>query len=332
MPDARPDSWRPWISRVIAVMIVAMLLYLALVIWSGLGRLEAALSRFPISSLPTLLGLVILGWALRALRWHFYIRYLRWPVPFHASLLAFLASFALTATPGKAGEVVKAGLLRSHYGVAMADTAGVLLVERLGDLLAVLILAAGGLTIVADARLYFLICLILVGGITLFVTSESLYRPLFSRLARFPYLERATDKILRMLDTGHNLLRLMPFIVGVSIAIVAWACEAFAFHLILGGFGLNLPLLTSFSVYGVSTVIGALSLLPGGVGGVEAAMLLLLSALGVGPAATVAPIVLTRFSTLWLISLLGFAFLGVWWLVIERGQPAPFVKKEGLPR
>lgn len=45
MPDSRPDSWRPWISRVIAVMIVAMLLYLALVIWSGLGRLEAALSR-----------------------------------------------------------------------------------------------------------------------------------------------------------------------------------------------------------------------------------------------------------------------------------------------
>jgi len=61
-------------------------------------------------------------------------------------------------------------------------------------------------------------------------------------------------------------------------------------------------------------------------------MLLLLSALGVGPAATVAPIVLTRFITLWLISLLGFAFLGVWWLVIERGPPALFVKKEGLQR
>jgi uncharacterized protein (TIRG00374 family) len=318
------DDWRPWIGRVVAVAAAAMLLYLALTVWSGWERLAEALSRFPLGLAPAILGLVILGWLLRALRWQYYVRYLRWPVPWQASLLAFLASFALTATPGNAGEVVKAGLLRSRYPVAMADTAGVLLVERLGDLLAVLILAAGGLTIAADARLYFAVCLVLVAGLTVFVTGDWLYRPMLTAVGRLPKLDRLAAKVVELLDTGRALLKPAPFLVGLGLAIVAWACEAVAFHLILGGFGLSLPALTSFSIYGISTVIGALSLLPGGVGGVEAAMLLLLGARGISAGSAVAPVVLVRFSTLWLVSLLGFAFMAAWWMTIEnRPNPGP---------
>lgn len=317
------DSWRPWIGRVVAVMAGAMLLYLALTIWSGFEALQVALRRFPLAThLPRVIGLALLGWWLRGLRWHYYLRYLRWPVPFVASLWAFLASFALTATPGKSGEVVKAGLLRSRYQVPMADTAGVLLVERLGDLLAVLLLAAGGLTLLADAWLYVLICLIGVGGITAFITSERLYRPLFDWLGRWPRLKPVADKFLELLATGRSLLRPKPFVAGLAIALVAWTCEGLAFHLVLSGFGLDLPVLTAFSIYGLATILGALSMLPGGVGGVEAGMIVLLAALGVAPSAAVAPVLVNRFSTLWLISLLGFLFLGSWWLFVERrGRP-----------
>ncbi len=172
MSELGRDSWHPWIGRVVAVMVITMMEYLALTIWSGLDRLQTALRNFPmLSHLPMIVGLVLLGWLLRALRWHYYVRYLHWPVPFSVSILAFLASFALTATPGKTGEIVKAGLLRSRYDIAMTDTAGVLLTERMGDLLVVLMLAAGGLTIIADAWLYLLICLVAVGAIFVFVTS-----------------------------------------------------------------------------------------------------------------------------------------------------------------
>jgi uncharacterized membrane protein YbhN (UPF0104 family) len=315
-------AWGPWIGRVIAVAAAAMLLYAALTVWSGIDRLGAALARFPNVTLAWVAVLVILGWSVRAARWHYFVRRLGWPVPLGPSLLAFLASFALTATPGKAGEVVKAGLLRARFAVPMADTAGVLLVERLGDLLAVLILAAGGLALLADARFYFAVCLALVAGIAVFVSGEWLHRPLLMRLGTLPGLARPAAKALEMLGTGRSLLRPLPFAAGLGLAVLAWACEAYAFHLILAGFGFSVPALTSFSVYGVSTIVGALSLLPGGVGGVEAAMLLLLNALGIGAADAVAPVVLTRFSTLWLISLLGFVFMGLWWLG-ARGRPAP---------
>lgn len=328
MADSRSDSWGFWIRRVVVVSAIAMMFYVALTIWSGLDRLQGALSRFQTATyLPAVVGFVILGWLLRALRWHYYVRYLSLPVPLVDSILAFLASFALTATPGKAGEMVKAGLLRSRYSVAMSDTAGIFLIERLGDLLAVLALAAGGLVLFADVRLYFLVCLVGVGGITIFITHERLYRPVFSRLVCVPRLKSTADKLLELFNIGHSLLRTVPFAVGLGIAIVSWACEALAFHLILGGFGIRFPLLTSFSIYGVSTVIGALSMLPGGVGGVEAAMLLLLTALGANTASAVAAILLVRFSTLWLISLLGFGFMGVWWLTAEQRGLTRVVKR-----
>ena len=97
---------------------------------------------------------------------------------------AFLASFAFTATPGKAGEAVKSVLLRGRYGVPLADGMGVLLVERLGDLLAVLVLAAGGLTLLADAQGYFLIAASGVIAATLFVSKRGIYEPILSRMAR----------------------------------------------------------------------------------------------------------------------------------------------------
>jgi len=186
---------------------------------------------------------------------------------------------------------------------------------------AVLVLAAGGLTLLANAWLYFLICLLVVGGLTVCVSNEKIYGPLLNGVGRWPRLEPVTGKILALLQTGRSLLHPTPFVVGLGIAIISWSCEAWALYVILDGFGLTLPVLTTFSIYGLSTLIGALSMLPGGLGGVEAAMLLMLSSLGISPATAVAPVVLLRFSTLWFGSLLGFGFMGIWWLFIESGRP-----------
>jgi uncharacterized protein (TIRG00374 family) len=210
----------------------------------------------------------------------------------------------------------------------MADTTGVLLVERLGDLVAVLVLAAGGLSLLANAWLYFLISLLAVSGLTVGVTNEKIYGPVLYRMGRWPRLKPVAGKIFELLQTGRSLLSPTPFVIGLGIAIVSWSCEAWALYVVLDGFGLALPVLTTFSIYGLSTVIGALSMLPGGVGGVEAAMLLMLSSLGIHPATAVAPVVLLRFSTLWFGSLLGFCFMGIWWLIIEPGRPRQLVPED----
>jgi uncharacterized protein (TIRG00374 family) len=212
--------------------------------------------------------------------------------------------------------MVKSVLLRTHYKIPLAEGAGVLMVERLGDLLAVLILATGGLTLVADGLLYFLIATMLVSGMTVFVSNRAIYYSILSRVARIRRLSRLSDRVLHLLDTSRSLLRPFPFLVGVGIAIVAWGFEGLAFHMLIRNFGISIQLVTSCSIYGIATVVGALSALPGGLGTFEIVMVLLLSRLGLPAAAATLPVLLFRFCTLWLGSFVGLCFLLGWlWLV-----------------
>ena len=65
-------------------------------------------------------------------------------------------------------------------------------------------------------------------------------------------------------------------------------------------------------------------MLPGGVGGVEVVMAVLLTQLG-APAATAAvAVVIFRFSTIWLFTLIGVLFMGGWLVSLSRGKAIPW--------
>jgi glycosyltransferase 2 family protein len=312
-------AWNRRIGRTVLALTALMCLYLGATAWAARGDLGRATERVPLGLLPSVVGLMLLGLALRAVRWHYYVRRLRWPVPLLPSLWAFVASFAFTATPGKAGEVVKSVLLRTRYNVPLADGVGVLLVERLGDLLAVLLLAAGGFTLLAHGLGYLLLSAVLVVGTTVIVGSRQIYGPLIALVSRIPKLAGPAATALRLLEAGHELLRPVPFLVGMGLAVVAWSCEGVACHLLLRGFGLETQIWTSCSIYGVATVVGALSALPGGVGGFEVVMILLLGRLGMSVAEATMPVALFRLCTLWLGSLIGLISLLGWLYFVGRG-------------
>ena len=131
------------------------------------------------------------------------------------------------------------------------------MVERLGDLLAVLLLAVGGLVFLTDAIVYFVVAALMVGGMTLVVSNRSIYGSILSQIARIPKLSAMAQKVLRLFDTGRDLLRPLPFLVGVGIATIAWTCEGVAFHVLIQAFGVKTQILTSCSIYGVATLVGA---------------------------------------------------------------------------
>jgi len=321
VPRDLAGRWGRHVRTAVLILTGMMCAYVATAIWSGRGDALRAIRGMSLGAPLTVVGMMLLGLALRACRWHYYVCRLNWNVPLHRSLCVFLASFAFTATPGKAGEAVKSVLLHDRDGVPPTESLGVLLIERLGDLIAVLILAMGGLALLADAWVYFLMCALLVGGMALFVGNRSIYRPLLLYVGRVPRLSGIVDKVIRLLDVGRTLLRPFPFLVGVGIAAIAWGCEAWGFHVLIRHFGVNEHVTISFSVYGLATLIGALSALPGGLGSCEAMMIVLLSRLGM-PASTAAlPVVLFRFCTLWLGSLIGLVFM-LGWLSVRVPVPA----------
>ncbi len=289
--------------------------YAGATLWAGRGGWQVALTSISLRDLLIIVSLVSMGVFLRAGRWHCYIHVLQWNVPLLQSISAFVASFALTATPVKSGELVKVVLLRSQHQISLSQGAGVLLIERLGDLFAVIMLAIGGLTLFVDLSGYVLASFVAVGAVVFLAAT---CRGALVRVQTIPALRNLGLRLTNMLDAVWLLMRPVPLLAGGSVALAAWGCEALAFHYLVGRLGIDSSLLISFSIYGLSTLAGALSMLPGGLGSMEAVMAFLLTRLGAPVSAATVAVVIFRLCTLWLFSLIGAICMSAWMIFVAR--------------
>jgi uncharacterized protein (TIRG00374 family) len=115
-------------------------------------------------------------------------------------------------------------------------------------------------------------------------------------------------------------------VAGTLIGVVAWLGECAAFFLILIGLGLApTPRLfvTATFVLAVSSLAGALSMLPGGLGVAEASvaamLLLLVDDAAMDDGVAIAATLLIRFATLWFAVGLGVVALTVLRIRLARG-------------
>ena len=304
-----------WLRRSGFVLIAIVSAYAGATLWAGHDSWRVALTALSRGDILTVVGLISIGFLLRAGRWHYYIRILQWNIPLRHSISAFVASIALTATPGKSGELAKAVLLRGRYNVSLSQGAGVLLIERLGDLFAVTALAVGGLALFVDLSGYVLASVIAIGAAAFLATN---CRVVLVRIRAIPQLRNFSLRLVNTLDAACLLMRPIPMLVGATIALAAWSCESLAFYYLIGRLGIHSSLLESLSIYGLSTLAGALSMLPGGLGGVEAAMAFLLTRLAPPAGAATIAVVIFRLCTLWLFILIGAIFMSAWMIFLTK--------------
>jgi uncharacterized protein (TIRG00374 family) len=304
-----------WLRPSGFILMAMMSVYAGATLWAGRGGWPLALKAISLGDILIIVGLVSIGFLLRAGRWHYYIRILQWDVPLLHSISAFVASIALTATPAKAGELAKAVLLRNQHEISLSQGAGVLLIERLGDLFAVVVLAIGGLTLFVDLSHYVLAGVIVVGAVVFLMANR---RFVLERAQAIPKLRNPSLRLAKMLDAVSLLTRPIPLLVGGSVALAAWSCEALAFHYLVGRLNIHSSLLLSFSIYGLSTLAGALSMLPGGLGGVEAVMTFLITRLAAPTSVATVTVVIFRLCTLWLFSLIGVIFMSAWMIFFAK--------------
>lgn len=92
---------------------------------------------------------------------------------------------------------------------------------------------------------------------------------------------------------------------GLGLGVLSWALEGLSLYLITRDIGIELSLAAGIGIYAIAVLAGALSFLPGGLGGTEAVMGVLLVAFGSDGAAAVAITLLCRIATLWFAVALG---------------------------
>ena len=299
--------------------VAGVALYGAATLASDYRTIVTSLLGFPLDALALVLVLVCIGWLLRGWRFFYYLQQAKQPVPLGYAISAFLAGFALTGTPAKLGEAVKGVFLKQDYNIPVTRVVGIVMIERLMDLWGVLLLGSFSLMMFRGWRGLFLLTglAVLAGGA--FLCMERLYRPVLERLARISYLKWVSEKALTILLTGRDLMTPRIFVVGLIVSAIAWGMEAISLYVILHALGLPVTVLQANFVYCFSTVLGAVSMLPGGIGGTEAGMIGLLAFLGVSYTDGLPAVILIRLCTLWLAVLVGLGFMG---FMLARNGPS----------
>lgn len=279
-------------------------------------------------------GLALCNYLVRFVRWELYLRRVGVRVPRRDSVLIYGAGFAMAVSPGKVGEILKSYLLREAHGHPMARTTPVVVVERLTDLLALLLLGLVGLRAFHTGGRLVIAGILIVGGGIACVSSRRLSLALLRIVGRLPLLSRFTHRIEEFYDTTASLLAPAPLAYGTALGAIAWMGECLGFYLIARGFhGAAVSLSLAIFIYAITTIAGALSFLPGGLGVTEGSMasLLAASAHGLDRAGATAATLLTRLCTLWLAVGIGLGCLVAIRRILPRRSSMPHPGQAHLP-
>jgi glycosyltransferase 2 family protein len=294
---------------------VPYLFALAFALWCGFalrGDLlqlspTVLMRAWPMILLATLLSL--LNYALRIIRWRFYLARLGHRVAPWFAALTFTAGFAYTVSPGKVGEMARARYYVSS-GIPLSDVAAVFFGERLLDLVVMVVLAALLLTTASgyQGAVYAAAGLVIVVLIALAATP---WPALAERMLGWSFvpkpLHRGLAGIASALSSTRRLLLPGALSIGFLLGLVAWALEGLGFGVLSSMFSLpHLPWATAIGIYGVAVLIGGLSLLPGGLGSTEAVMTALLATQGYPLSQAVVITLTCRLVTLWFAVVLGW--------------------------
>lgn len=280
--------------------------YVGLLVWADARTPLFASIRGLLPLLPAMIAMSAFAYLARYLRWRRLLARAGHATGFGRGLLAYLSGFAFTATPGKVGELVRMRYL-VPLGVPAPIVFGAFVFERALDLLVVLGLA---MLAIGDTRLMAMSMAFVaasVGGLAVAVAHPGALASLDTWL-RGRGWRRAAGLAggLRDALTGcRRWLNRSDLLVGLSFGLIAWGLTAASFVWLLHGMGVSVPALDAFAAYPLAMLAGAASMLPGGVGSTELAIVVSLARHGIGLETAALAAVGVRLSTLWFAILCG---------------------------
>jgi len=296
-------------KKILFSIVLGALVFLGFSIYADFDKLMITFSEFNWYFFPVILSLTFLNFTIRFFKWEYYLKLLKIDIKRKASYLIFMSTFVMSVTPGKMGEVLKSYLLREENGTPVSRSAPIILAERLTDFISVVLLCITGAfvfnygqSIVIGVGVFFIVCVMLI-------SSRKTSLAIIRYLEKIKVFSKIAHKFEDAYESIYTLVRIKPLIIATLMSIVAWFCECLGLYIILKVYSgithIEVSLLSAVFIYGFSTIVGSIAMLPGGLGVTEASMTGLLVLLKIPKDVSVASTFIIRVATLWFAVLVG---------------------------
>ncbi len=305
--------------RFITFAILAVLVFAGVAFYGDLNDTLHQIYGFPMGYWLLALGLALANYFIRWLRWAYYLRLLGISVGIGPSAMIFASGLAMAISPGRLGELSKSYFLREHSNVPVARSSAAVITERFTDVIAVLLLSSWGLFLVPYGWTAFPVVVAGALAAVFLVVSDWGAR----RVAMLPLPNRVKSFLGTSREAFRQVLSPRPLVLAVALSTVAWLAEGAALWFVLQGLGLSASFGAAVSIYAAATLLGAVTLLPGGLIGTEGSMIALLQQLRVSGADASAATLIIRLCTLWFAVAIGVGATMYLYAKMSKRSPIP---------
>jgi len=292
------------------VIIGSIALYAIFLSISDFTQVYDKLHDFKTDFIPLILLLTPLSWVVLFIRWKLLLKKSNIILPNNKNFELYLSGFALSVTPGKIGELLKSQLYKEILGVPRRVTIPLIILERLYNLI--------GLTLILILGIWFfeinvsitIILIIFTTFIFILISNKKFYHKFLALLGKIKFTANYSKYLLESYDVVKGGTRGIIVFYASSLSMVFWLIHCTIAYLVFLSFGIDfLNFLNVISIYATSTIFGAISFLPEGIGIMEGSFVGLLTRHGVEISIAIPLIILIRIFTLWFNVIGGFIAL-----------------------
>lgn len=268
MVEGRGSGHTRWISLAIGTLIsAACLVFIFQKV--DFNEVKLAFQRFEWRYFVMGIGCLAFGYAMRILRWSRILNAAGAAVRFRQCAAPFMGSIALNnVLPLRLGDVVRALVFPASLGVSRATSTSSLVMERLVDLMTLVLWLAVSLALSenlqAPAWLKETALLLAAAGTVALITIFLLSGTIARRLKRYHHpVGQALTTMLASFD-AISRPRVLAMVFGLSLLV--WVGEAGLFYSLLIGFGLGATPTAAIIIMAIATLATLVPSSPGYVG------------------------------------------------------------------
>ncbi len=216
-----------------------------------------------------------------------------------------MSNLIMAVTPGKMGELLKSYLVKEISGTPVSKTFPIIFVERITDFISLIFITLIGAYLYNFGReiifgvgiFFILVCITL--------SNKSIALPIIQQLEKIKFLEKHLKNIQTAYESSYILLQPLPLLYMSLLGILSWSLECLAYYIILSNFHMQVSFLWAAFSYGFAIIVGAISMLPGGLGITEGSLTFMLIRKNIARDLAVASTFIIRAVTLWFAVLVG---------------------------
>lgn len=292
-------------KKVVLIIALAIGVYIAMGMYADVSQLARVITGFEWAYLVALLGLTTAGYLLRYLKWDLFLKKAGVSLPAKQNLFVFFSGLSMIVTPGKIGEIWKGWLIRDISGDSLNRTVPVVILDRITDILSLILLSAVGILSYGEGVSLLVVLLVLIAGFYVAIRSKAVSERMLGVLER--HAGKYTPDARAMHATFEQTMEPVTLLGLSALNALAWFCECLGLYVIVMGFHEQISVTLATFIFSFASLAGGVSMIPGGIGLAEATITGFLQVYGLDAASAIGIALVVRFGTLWYGVLLGSA-------------------------